>query len=575
MQMPRRNLRTWIPAVLAILCTTPAGPAFARPLTADETRIFRAAPPSGEANKSPDSLKRFQAAAALAHQLAMEGSIEAVPVLVDLRHLPLLTTFAGSYSGPATPELEALALRYIDSDPKLAARLVAMLRRPRSPQLFTALLAALPQGKIDCGLLLGAAASAELPTVLPSVETRLARLLPTLHPAFGRHIAQRLADSQYAAGELPLIELLRRTPLDRNMTISRLAEQIARFPSDAAIDAVARKLVEVAALEEDRTPPKMGLQFSIRNEDIPQDGLLCSTEMLRVPFPLGDARSREVAELLRILLRAFPEATLDRTLFGADALAKFLPAERQALEAMLAGRARTEALARNLTPENLIHWISASVDMRMLKRFIARGVDVNRATNLGERPLVHAAQGLHAEAVALLLDAGADPDLANLVPDLEGNTALHAVSRHGATVATVVAAGERIVKLLLGKKADPRARNRNGATALQFAASQRPELARLLLDAGAAVDAADNNGSTPLHRAVQGRQSALVRVLLDRGADVNAEELGGVTPLLIARDNQDRELEQILASRGGHINQAYFLKREAVKLLYMGTRMRQ
>jgi ankyrin repeat protein len=545
--------------LLSILCTAPAGMAHGRPLTAEETRIFRAAPPFGETNKTPDSLKRFQAASALAHKLAMEGSVEAVPLLVELRHIPLLTTFAGSYSGQATPELEALALRSIDSDPELAARLVAMLRKLRSPELFDALLKALPEARIDCAVLLGAAADADLPDEAVSVESRLVQLLPVLHPAFGRYIAKRLVDSEFVAGEKPLIDLLRRASLDRISTISSLARQIVRFPSDASINAVARKLVEVAALPEDKAPPKA---IHIRNEDIPQDGLLCSTEMLRAPFPLGDARSREVAELLRILAYAFPVAALDPGIFGQDTLDRFSTAERAALDAMLAERARTEARARDLTPENLLYWLSA--DRRMVKQLIARGIDVNRTTGFGERPLVSAARGVHAEAVELMLEAGADPHLA----DAEGNTALHAVSGHTGNMPSVIAMGEHIVKLLLEKGAAPGARNRNGATPLQLAAGHRPELARLLLDAGAPVNIADKNGATPLHRAVQGRQAVLVRELLDRGANVNAEEQGGVTPLLIARDNGDRELEQLLGSRGGRINQVYYLQREAFKLLY-------
>ena len=36
---------------------------------------------------------------ALARRLAMERNLEAVPLLVELRHIPLLTTFAGAYAG--------------------------------------------------------------------------------------------------------------------------------------------------------------------------------------------------------------------------------------------------------------------------------------------------------------------------------------------------------------------------------------------------------------------------------------------------------------------------------------------
>lgn len=560
---PTRAFFAWRLALIAAAHGLLGSAALARPLSNEEAQTLRAAPPFGQSDKVPDGLKRLQAAQALAHRLGMEGNADAVPLLVELRQTQLLNAFAGSYSGPTTPELEALALRYMD-DPEIASRLVALLRQPRSPALFDALLQQLPAGKIDCDLLLRAAAGAEV----PDVEPRLARLLPALHPAFARHIAQRFADREYLAGEKPLIELLRRTPLTRWSPISGIATQLVRLPSDAALNAVARKLIEIAALPEDKTPPRLGLQFSIRSEDIPRDGLLCSTELLRVPHPLQDARSREVAELLRILRLGFPEATLERSIFAPAALAPFSPDERQAVDAMLADRSLIEARARELTPENLTHWILASVDTRMVKRFVARGIDVNRPTAMGERPLVLAARTVRADSVALLLDAGADPNLPELQPRREGNAALHAVSGHGGTVAPVIDSGVRIMKLLLARKADPGGRNSDGATPLQIAAGPRPELAALLLEAGAPVNAADRHGSTPLHRAVQGRHRALVRQLLDRGANVNAEEMGGVTPLLIARDMQDRELESLLASRGGRINQAYYLKREAFKLLY-------
>ena len=544
-------------------------------LTVQEAATLRAAPPLAESNKTADSLKRYEAASLLAHRLGMQGQAEAVPLLVEMRHIGLLTAFAGSYSGATTPELEALALRHLAGDPEVASRLVVMLRRLRSPELFDALLAALPAGRIDCDALLVAAAGAELERGAADVEPKLARLLPRLHPAFGHRVAKRLADSQYAAGEKPLLELLRRAPLDTRMAVARLAEQIVRFPSDAAINAVARKLIEIAALPEDKTPPRPGLQFSMRNEDIPKDGLLCSTEMLRIPLPLGDARSRTVAELIRVLQFAYPEATLDRGLFGAEAQPKLSPAEQRSFGAMLAERTRIESLARELTPENLVHWLGQGPDRRMLKRFIARGIDVNRPTRLGLRPLVAAARGIDAEAVALLLAAGADPNLANAEPDSEGNTALMELSRHGASLNFLIEAGTRTMRLLLEHKADVQARNRDGATALHFAASRRPELAMLLLAAGAPVAVAARNGSTPLHRAVEGRQAGLAKTLLDRGADVNAEEAGGVTPLLWAQDNGDMELARLLAARGGRVNAGYVLKREAVRLLHSAPGMRQ
>ena len=546
--------------IVAFSAASLAAAAQARPLTAEEQRVLREAPPLIEQNKTPEHLKRFHAATALAGKLGAEGNLDALPLLIEVRQMNVLNHYVGAYKLDATPELEAIALRYLD-DADVGPRVVSMLRRVRSPQLFDALLAALPAGKIDCEYLLRAATTAEV----PDADARLTRLLPALHPRPARAIARRAAGELYLPAEKPLLDLLKRAPLDRYSTVSGLSESIARFPGDAALNAVARKLVDVARLPEDKSPPKMGLISSVRFEDVPKDGLLCSTVEMRVPLPLGDARSREVKELVRVITHAPPDAVLDPAVLGPAALEAFSPEEGREVRAMLNERARAQAMFREVTPENLLHWISLS-SPRVVKAYLARGADPNAPTQQGVRPLVHAAAGLRVEVVTLLLQAGADPNLAN--SGREGHAPLHAVSAHNGTVQPVIDAGVRVTKALIGGGASARARTPSGATPLQLAAVQRPELVALLLEAGADVKAADVNGTTPLHRAAHGGQRATVKLLLDRGADVNAEEKGGVTPLLIARDNRDREMEQIIASRGGRINQAYYLKREAALRAY-------
>src|SRR5207244_1940763 len=60
------------------------------------------------------------------------------------------------------------------------------------------------------------------------------------------------------------------------------------------------------------------------------------------------------------------------------------------------------------------------------------------------------------------------------------------------------------------------------------------EVARLLLDRGARVEARDNAGNTPLHEAVYEGREDVVRLLMARKADPDAANKVGATPLYLA-----------------------------------------
>ena len=64
------------------------------------------------------------------------------------------------------------------------------------------------------------------------------------------------------------------------------------------------------------------------------------------------------------------------------------------------------------------------------------------------------------------------------------------------------------------------------------------EMARLLIDLGADVNAANDRGNTPLHDAVLKDFASVVEFLVARGADVNAVNQGGQTPLVLAETPQ-------------------------------------
>ena len=80
----------------------------------------------------------------------------------------------------------------------------------------------------------------------------------------------------------------------------------------------------------------------------------------------------------------------------------------------------------------------------------------------------------------------------------------------------------------------------------------RTEAARLLLDAGADVDAPSRGAAPvrPLHSAVSGLHRDLAALLLEAGADSSAPQPGGLTPLMLAALRGATELAELLLAHG-------------------------
>jgi ankyrin repeat protein len=84
------------------------------------------------------------------------------------------------------------------------------------------------------------------------------------------------------------------------------------------------------------------------------------------------------------------------------------------------------------------------------------------------------------------------------------------------------------------------------------AASQR--VMRVLVDAGADVNKADDQGQTPLHYAASGGSSKPTEMLLEAGASVDAVDEGGRTPFVNAVWCKDQNISKILLEAGAKIN---------------------
>lgn len=71
-----------------------------------------------------------------------------------------------------------------------------------------------------------------------------------------------------------------------------------------------------------------------------------------------------------------------------------------------------------------------------------------------------------------------------------------------------------------------------GVTALHWAVGfKKPEIIRLLINAGADVNLRDNRSCAPLHYAANFGRIEIIKLFISHGADLNAKTERGVTPL--------------------------------------------
>jgi ankyrin repeat protein len=156
--------------------------------------------------------------------------------------------------------------------------------------------------------------------------------------------------------------------------------------------------------------------------------------------------------------------------------------------------------------------------------------------------------------VKKLLTANSSLTAAVVEVDILFDTAICHWLYVGDSVLHLAAAGYRteIVGLLLEAGADPNAtQNRRKSGPLHYAAdgyingpawNEKKQLKtiRRLVVAGAQINAQDNNGATPLHRAVRTRCAAAVELLLQMGANPVLKNKPGSTPFHLAVQDTGR-----------------------------------
>jgi ankyrin repeat protein len=246
---------------------------------------------------------------------------------------------------------------------------------------------------------------------------------------------------------------------------------------------------------------------------------------------------------------------------------------REAIRSLL--RQKADVNAPQVDGTTALHWAVRLDDLDTADLLIRAGAKVSAANREGVTPLQLAALNGNAAMIEKLVKAGADP---NAPLSASGDTALMLAARTGTTDA---------IKILLETGANVNAKESwGGTTPLMFAAAERhPAAVRMLIERGADVSARSNfvaaaNGRgfegrtpstprtgqgveefasgwlTPLMFAAREGDLESARLLVAAGADVNAIAADGKDALGLAVFNGNYDLASYLVDNKSKVNQA-------------------
>ena len=206
-----------------------------------------------------------------------------------------------------------------------------------------------------------------------------------------------------------------------------------------------------------------------------------------------------------------------------------------------------------------LHLASRSGEVATVMKLVEGGADVRATDDEGNTCLILAAYNGHTDTVQVLIDAGAEIEtkagegderyspldvaifsgaLTTVMKLVEGGADVRATDDEGYTCLMSAADDGHtdIVRYLVGLlEVEVNDRDNKNCTALHYAAEgKHADVVQVLIDAGADIEAKNDEGHSPLHLASCSGELATVSKLIEAGADVRATDDKGNTCLIFA-----------------------------------------
>lgn len=205
---------------------------------------------------------------------------------------------------------------------------------------------------------------------------------------------------------------------------------------------------------------------------------------------------------------------------------------------LLCEDSRTKVDWKDSSGDTQLHRSAQKNEADAVELLLAAGAQVDPVNEKAETPL-HKAIAASGEAVVRsLLAHGADPERATGTP------------KHIPLATAVTFGSDVAVRQLVEAGARPDTLTPTGASLLhQAAALSKTEVVDALVLLGLRVDARDSEEIAPIHLAAAHSNAAMIRHLLGLGAKVDSRDRGGLTPLHYAlRMGNVETVEQLIAS---------------------------